>query len=93
MKKIMLIPLLLMSSVAIADGQTYYMNFGCGGCHGLSGGGTSSAPQLNDKTVDYIVDQLHAFQNGARQNATMGIMSKMAAGKEREIAEFITGVK
>jgi len=65
-----------------------YSALGCIGCHGANGVG-ASAPALNDKTPEYIVAQLKAFQNGSRVNATMQAMSQMAKGHEEAIANEV----
>jgi cytochrome c553 len=65
-----------------------YATLGCIGCHGANGVG-ASAPALNDKTPEYIVAQLKAFQNGSRVNPTMNAMSQMAKGHEEAIANEI----
>lgn len=70
-----------------------YSALGCVGCHGANGEGGPAAPKLNDKSADYIVEQLKAYQDGTRVNATMNAMAPMTKGHEEAIAKFLTGAK
>jgi len=87
MKKILLVAATVALSVGSVQANPY-MALGCAGCHGGAGQG-ASAPALAGKPAAYIVEQLKAFQSGARKNATMAAMAGMAKGQEQAIADFL----
>lgn len=85
---------LLTSGIASANaGQAAYNQFGCAGCHG--GNGISSmdtTPNLAGQKSGYTVNQLKAFADGTRADATMKAMAGMVVGKEKIIADYLAGL-
>ena len=49
----------------------------CAGCHGPTGAGNAALkyPKLAGLQAGYVVEQLRAFKNGSRENATMKAMT------------------
>jgi len=73
-----------------AKGRIMYNNLGCSGCHGVGGkSAIPSYPTLAGKDAGWIVQQLKDFQSGARRDATMNAMAPMAAGHEKNIAQYL----
>jgi cytochrome c553 len=71
-------------------GEDMFNALGCSGCHGMGGKSTySQYPALAGKQADWIVEQLKAFQSGARQDATMSVLAPMTAGFEQAIADYL----
>ena len=67
-----------------------YNNLGCTICHGVGGkSAIPSYPTLAGKDAGWIVQQLKDFQSGARKDATMNAMAPMAAGQEKNIAQYL----
>jgi cytochrome c553 len=82
----------MMGSVTVqaGTGEDMFNAFGCSGCHGMGGKSTySQYPTLAGKKADWIVEQLKAFQSGARKDATMSVMAPMTAGFEQAIADYL----
>lgn len=70
----------------------------CAGCHGPTGAGIPAQyPRLSGQFADYLITQLQAFKEGARDNDPNGMMRSIAAGlSEREIravAEYAAGLR
>ena len=80
-----------MSSLVVqASGKDMYNNLGCAGCHGVGGKSVvPTYPSLSGQQDAYTVKQLKDFQSGVRKDATMNAMAPMAAGHEKDIAEYL----
>ena len=69
----------------------------CGGCHGATGAGMPAAgyPKLSGQTEAYIYEQLMAFKNGTRVNATMNAMAATLATEAdvRNVSAYIATLK
>ncbi len=52
-----------------------------------------SFPALAGKDKAYIVEQLHAFQSGKRNNPLMAPNAMKAKGHEEDIAAYLSSVK
>ena len=70
-------------------GETYYNELGCYQCHGDAGEGNAVAPRIAGKDSDWIFQQLRLFQVGTRSNPFMIHYSRLAAGKEQEISDWL----
>lgn len=72
----------------------------CMSCHGpngagIPGGGTEvlAYPRLGGQHKAYIIEQLKAYQNGQRKNATMADIAKRLSAEEMDaVANFIQGL-
>ncbi len=67
----------------------------CYACHGDSAQGNDFAPRLAGQSAGYIVRQLEAFKRNERKEAaTMPIVaSKLTADEERDVANYLQGLK
>jgi cytochrome c553 len=68
----------------------------CKSCHGESGSGTEQLPRLAGQHKRYVVEQLQAFNNGARTNdhAIMhSIASKLTEFEMQALAQYISGME
>jgi cytochrome c553 len=68
----------------------------CQSCHGESGHGTATLPRLAGQHKRYVVEQLQAFNKGARTNdhAIMhSIASKLTEFEMQALAQFISGIE
>ncbi|MEK9779079.1 MAG: cytochrome-c oxidase, cbb3-type subunit III [Gammaproteobacteria bacterium] len=78
----------------VAKGEAQYTSLGCSGCHGPGGKSmVPSFPALAGKDKAYIVEQLHAFQSGKRNNPLMAPNAMKAKGHEEDIAAYLSSVK
>ncbi|ABL01989.1 cytochrome c, class I [Candidatus Ruthia magnifica str. Cm (Calyptogena magnifica)] len=79
---------------AQADGAADYAAGGCANCHGITGVSVIQIyPNLSGQNSAYTVKQLKDFQTGVRKDPTMNAMSKIVAGKEQSIADFLATQK
>lgn len=98
-KKNIAILLLTLPMTAIAgdidEGEGFYRNYGCMGCHGSAGIAENdpSVPNLAGQNEIYVINQLKAFASGERKNDAMENMSRMIEGKEADIAAYLYNIE
>jgi len=98
MKKTLLSLLIILSTQAIADGQSLYKN--CAGCHGDKG--ETKALQLSSliagQDKEKTILQLTAYKNGELNKYSLGNIMKMQVatlsdGDIAELADYISTLK
>jgi len=98
MKKTLLSLLIILSTQAIADGQSLYKN--CAGCHGDKG--ETKALQLSSliagQDKEKTILQLTAYKNGELNKYGLGNIMKMQVatlsdGDIAELADYISTLK
>ncbi len=82
-----------MSGLAIAQGDAdrgEELSQTCAGCHGTDGNSASAEnPRLAGQGERYLIEQLEAYQSGARVNAIMqGFASDLSEQDIRDLAAF-----
>jgi len=67
----------------------------CAVCHGVDGiAKNPDAPNLAGDNANYIIKQLHAFQNGTRQHEQMSIIAKGLSEEDiGDLAAWYSGLK
>lgn len=78
------------------NGNKYSGVAACKTCHGDEGKGTEQLPRLAGQHKRYVIDQLEAFNSGARTNdhAIMhSIASKLTELEMNALAQFISGME
>ena len=67
----------------------------CAACHGADGNSLNPEwPKLAGQHADYLVKQLHYFEDGERENATMKPMANVLDAQGREdVAAFYASQK
>ena len=92
-KALITVATVILSMNTMASGEAMFNSLGCIGCHGPAGKSTQPTyPSLAGKDAAYIVEQLKAFQSGARKDptGTMNAMAPLAAGHEQAIADYLS---
>jgi len=94
MKKVLIATIVATFSMgSMASGEAMFNSLGCVGCHGAAGKSVvPTYPTLAGIDAAYIVEQLKAFQSGARKDptGTMNAMAPLAAGHEQAIADYLS---
>jgi cytochrome c553 len=66
----------------------------CASCHGQHGQGSAGIPRLAGQHASYLLDQLEAFQTGARRNDEQGQMQaisrRLSAAEQQIMADFLS---
>jgi cytochrome c553 len=78
----------------VAAGKSKYVV--CAGCHGPTGGGNDALkyPKLAGRDATFVREQLHAFREGRRDNATMKAMTAGLSGSDIDnLAAYIATLK
>jgi len=91
MKKLLLLPALLFSSLLYADGATAYKK--CSSCHGANGekAALGKSKIIKDMTKDEIVSALNGYKAGTYGGASKAVMtSQVAALTEADFKEIAT---
>ncbi len=69
-------------------------NAKCMGCHGAQGQGVGVFPALAGRDAAYLIDQLHNYKSGARQNPMMMPIAKGLTDEEIEkLAGYYSSLK
>ena len=91
--------LLLGAQVALADGnaangEKLYQGGPCSSCHGKDALGTADQyPMLAGQYKDYLIQALHEYQDGQRNNPIMkGMAATLSAQDIKDIAEYLSGL-
>jgi cytochrome c553 len=70
------------------------VNAKCVGCHGAEGQGVGAFPALAGKETAYLIDQLHNYKSGARDNPMMTPLAKGLTDEEIEkLAGYYSALK
>ena len=68
----------------------------CAGCHDPSGAGNKRFPRLAGQHREYLIDQMHNFQNDVRNYESARLMREVAKrlteDEIKAVAEFLTGL-
>ncbi len=99
-KKVSLAAVLLIAApTAFADGdaakgEKLFQGGPCTSCHGKDGLGTAGQfPILAGQYKDYLIQALHEYQKGDRNNPIMKPMAASLSDQDiRDIAEYLSGL-
>jgi cytochrome c553 len=83
-----LISLIILSSMALADGATLYTSLGCYGCHGPTAMGDGGYPQLAGKKPEYLRKKLHQYRDNRVKTAKAFLMAPFANNLSDEQIEM-----
>ena len=87
--------LVLASGAAFADGDAAHgkqlVDGTCAACHGANGISTSDQfPILAGQYKDYLIQALHEYKNGGRNNPIMkGMASGLSDQDIKDVAEYL----
>ena len=66
----------------------------CTACHGVENSNNPEWPNLSQQSKKYLVEQLHAFRDGIRNNALMSSQAKGLSDKDiNDLASYYNNVK
>ena len=66
----------------------------CTACHGVENSNNPEWPNLSQQSKKYLVEQLHAFRDGIRNNALMSSQAMGLSDKDiNDLASYYNNVK